>query len=159
AEEDLGAQVSAAIDDADFDEAECLLPDDVVAEAAGDDVTESSGTGGGSGGGSGDLEYSYSYAGCDFTLAGGLVLTVAELIDTNDSTVVEGFEQVAALVAVDDDVVPVEGLGDEAVQNDEELLVRVGDRAFLVEGEDDAGGDADPEVLAAVAEALLAEIG
>lgn len=160
ADEDLGEEVDEAIEDSGVDDLECLLADDVVAEAVGEDVTDSGGTAGGSGGGSGDVEFSISYAGCNYTLASGGVVTVAELVDTDDATALEGYEQVTRLVGVDDDAVAVPGLGDDAVQNDDDLVILAGDRAFYLTGETEAGDDIDPAVLQALgAELVAAETG
>jgi hypothetical protein len=158
ADDDVGTAVSQAIEESGIDDLECLLPDAVVAEAVGEDVTGSGGAAGGSGGSAGSLEFSISYVGCDYTLASGGEVTVAKLVDTDDATAVESYEQVAALVGVDDDAVAVDDLGDDAVQNDEDLLLLVGDRAFYVEGETEAGDDIDPAVLQAVGAAIVAEV-
>lgn len=160
--EDLGAAVSEAIDEADLDERECLLADDVVAGVVGEEVMQSGGMGGGSSGGSSsgsDADFSISYEGCNYTLASGAQLTVAELVDTDDATALEGYEQVTRLVGVDDDAVAVAGLGDDAVQNDDDLLILAGDRAFFVTGETEAGADIEPAVLQAIGDEVVAESG
>ncbi len=157
--EDLGEEVAEAIEESGIDDLECLVADDVVAGAVGEDVTDSGGTGGGSGGGSGDVEFSISYVGCNYDLASGGEVTVAELVDTNDATALEGSEQVTRLVGVDDDAVAVPDLGDDAVQNDDDLVIRAGDRAFYLTGETEAGDDIDPAVLQALGAALVAATG
>jgi hypothetical protein len=157
---------------------DCLLSEDEVADASGLAISSSGAAVGGSAGDVGDGQYSLSWEGCDYlTGEDGGKVTVGQLVDDEGAPELAGFEQIMAATGAPggpgdsgdpgdpagsgegDGPVVVDGIGDEAVRFDDDLYVRVGERAAVVTGEDAAGEALPPDVVDAVGAAAAAALG